>query len=46
MFVADFLGVSNLLAAEAIGPDGDACAVRVGDRTFAAMRGETRRAAR
>ena len=25
VFVADFLGVSNLLAADAVGPDGDAC---------------------
>ncbi len=41
VFVADFLGVSNLLAAEAVGPDGDACAVRVGDRTFRAQQGAT-----
>ena len=39
VFVADFLGVSNLLAADAVGPDGDACAVRVGDRTFRASQG-------
>jgi spermidine/putrescine transport system ATP-binding protein len=41
LFVADFLGVSNLLAAQAVGPDGDACAVRVGDRTFRAQQGAT-----
>jgi spermidine/putrescine transport system ATP-binding protein len=39
VFVADFLGVSNLLAADAVGPDGDACSVRVGDRTFRASQG-------
>ena len=39
VFVADFLGVSNLLAAEAVGPDGDACTVRVGDRTLRAQQG-------
>jgi spermidine/putrescine transport system ATP-binding protein len=41
VFVADFLGVSNLLAGEAVGPDGDACAIRVGDRTFRAQQGAT-----
>lgn len=41
VFVADFLGVSNLLIAEAVGPDGDACAVRVGDRMFRARQGAT-----
>ena len=41
LFVADFLGVSNLLAAEAMGPDGDACSVRVGDRVFRAQQGAT-----
>jgi len=41
MFVADFLGVSNLIAAEAVGSDGGACAVRVGDRTFRAQQGAT-----
>jgi len=41
VFVADFLGVSNLLVAEAVGPDGDACSVRVGDRTFRARQGAT-----
>ncbi len=39
VFVADFLGVSNLLPAEAIGPDGAACMVRVGDRTLRAQQG-------
>jgi spermidine/putrescine transport system ATP-binding protein len=41
VFVADFLGVSNLLEAEALGQDGGACTVRVGDRTFRAQRGAT-----
>jgi len=41
VFVADFLGVSNLLEAEAVGPAGDACSVRVGDRTFRAQQGAT-----
>jgi spermidine/putrescine transport system ATP-binding protein len=39
VFVADFLGVSNLLSAEAVGPDGGACTVRVGDRTLRAQQG-------
>jgi spermidine/putrescine transport system ATP-binding protein len=39
VFVADFLGVSNLLTAEAVGPDGGACTVRVGDRVLRAQRG-------
>ena len=39
VFVADFLGVSNLLPAEAVGPDGAACMVRVGDRTLRAQQG-------
>jgi spermidine/putrescine transport system ATP-binding protein len=42
VFVADFLGVSNLLEAEAVGPDGDACAVRVGERMFRARQGATK----
>jgi spermidine/putrescine transport system ATP-binding protein len=41
VFVADFLGVSNLLAGEAVGRDGAACSLRIGDRTFRAGRGET-----
>jgi len=39
VFVADFLGVSNLLSGEAVGPDGGACTVRVGDRTLRAQQG-------
>ncbi|HEY7631462.1 MAG TPA: ABC transporter ATP-binding protein [Thermoleophilaceae bacterium] len=39
VFVADFLGVSNLLSAEAVGPDGGACTVRIGDRTMRAQQG-------
>jgi spermidine/putrescine transport system ATP-binding protein len=41
VFVADFLGVSNLLAATAVGQDGAACTVRVGDRTLRAQQGTT-----
>ena len=41
LFVADFLGVSNLITAEAAGSDGDGCALRVGERTLRAARGET-----
>jgi spermidine/putrescine transport system ATP-binding protein len=41
VFVADFLGVSNLLSAEAVGQDGGACTVRVGDRTLRAQQGAT-----
>ena len=40
VFVADFLGVSNLLAAEA-SADGDDCALRVGERTLRAAQGTT-----
>ena len=42
MFVADFLGVSNLLTAEATA-DGDGCALRVGERTLQADAGRDRR---
>jgi spermidine/putrescine transport system ATP-binding protein len=42
VFVADFLGVSNLIAAEAVGSDGGSCAVRVGDRMFRAEQGATK----
>ena len=41
VFVADFLGVSNLLVAEAVGRDGAACTVRIGDRMFRAQKGAT-----
>jgi spermidine/putrescine transport system ATP-binding protein len=41
VFVADFLGVSNLLEAEAVGQDGAACTVKVGDRMLRAQRGST-----
>ena len=40
VFVADFLGVSNLLAAEAVGREGAVCAVRIGDRVFRCSQGE------
>jgi len=40
VFVADFLGVSNLLTAEATA-DGDGCALRVGERTLRATAGAT-----
>ena len=39
-FVADFLGVSNLLTASA-SADGDGCALRVGERTLQATAGAT-----
>jgi ABC-type Fe3+/spermidine/putrescine transport system ATPase subunit len=39
-FVADFLGVSNLLDAEATA-DGGACTLRIGERSFRAEQGET-----
>ena len=41
IFVADFLGVSNLLGATAIGRDGAACTVQIGDRTLRAQQGAT-----
>ena len=41
VFVADFLGVSNLLDATAVGQDGAACTVQVGDRTLRAQHGAT-----
>ena len=40
VFVADFLGVSNLLTGEA-SADGSGCALRVGERTFRAQQGAT-----
>ena len=40
LFVADFLGVSNLITAEAR-PDGHSCVLRVGERTLRAERGQT-----
>ncbi|HXY83864.1 MAG TPA: ABC transporter ATP-binding protein [Gaiellaceae bacterium] len=40
-FVADFLGVSNLLEVESIGPDGNGCALRLGERMFRAEQGDT-----
>jgi spermidine/putrescine transport system ATP-binding protein len=40
VFVADFLGVSNLLTGEA-SADGDGCALRIGERTFRAQQGAT-----
>ena len=40
LFVADFLGVSNLIGAEA-SADGDGCALRVGERTLRATAGAT-----
>ena len=42
VFVADFLGVSNLLTADA-SADGDGCALRVGERTLQATAGRDRR---
>ena len=40
LFVADFLGVSNLISADA-SPDGEGCALRVGERTLRATSGAT-----
>ena len=40
LFVADFLGVSNLFAADA-SADGGVCSLRVGERTLRAAAGET-----
>ena len=40
VFVADFLGVSNLLSGKA-SADGSGCALRVGERTFRAQQGAT-----
>ncbi len=39
LFVADFLGVSNLIAAEATATDNGCCTLRVGDRTLRADQG-------
>jgi spermidine/putrescine transport system ATP-binding protein len=39
-FVADFLGVSNLLDAEA-SPESGGCQLKIGERSFLARRGET-----
>jgi spermidine/putrescine transport system ATP-binding protein len=41
VFVADFLGISNLMDAEAVGPAGDTCTVRVGEFALRAGCGET-----
>jgi spermidine/putrescine transport system ATP-binding protein len=40
LFVADFLGVSNLVGAEATGRDGAACVLSVGDRRLLASQGD------
>ncbi|MDX6561904.1 MAG: spermidine/putrescine transport system ATP-binding protein [Gaiellales bacterium] len=40
LFVADFLGVSNLVGAEAAGQDGRACVLRVGDVPMRAEQGD------
>ena len=39
LFVADFLGVSNLISAHADGQDGDCCVLRVAERTLRARNG-------
>ena len=38
-FVADFLGVSNLLAADAVSDDGDCCLLKIGEWRFRAAQG-------
>jgi spermidine/putrescine transport system ATP-binding protein len=40
-FVADFLGVSNILHGEASADGGDGCRLKIGDRSLRAARGET-----
>jgi spermidine/putrescine transport system ATP-binding protein len=40
-FVADFLGVSNLLGVEATGSERGGCVLRLAERTFLAEQGET-----
>ncbi|MFN8185742.1 MAG: ABC transporter ATP-binding protein [Gaiellales bacterium] len=40
LFVADFLGVSNLITAEAVESDGNDCVLRVGERTLRASQGD------
>jgi spermidine/putrescine transport system ATP-binding protein len=39
LFVADFLGVSNLISASAEGQDGDCCTLRVAERRLRARQG-------
>ncbi len=39
LFVADFLGVSNLISADATGQDGDSCNLNVAERTLRARQG-------
>jgi spermidine/putrescine transport system ATP-binding protein len=39
LFVADFLGVSNLISANAEGKDGDSCVLRVAERVLHARNG-------
>jgi spermidine/putrescine transport system ATP-binding protein len=41
MFVADFLGVSNLLEVDAVGEEHSRCVLRLADLTFLAEQGET-----
>jgi len=41
VFVADFLGVSNLLSGEATAGDNGACTLRMGERTLRAAQGST-----
>jgi spermidine/putrescine transport system ATP-binding protein len=46
VFVANFLGVSNLLSADAVGRDGSACTLKVGERHVRAEQGATSSAGR
>jgi spermidine/putrescine transport system ATP-binding protein len=41
VFVADFLGISNLMDAQVLGPDGDCCTIAVGDFRLRAGCGDT-----
>jgi spermidine/putrescine transport system ATP-binding protein len=40
VFVADFLGIANLMTVEALGVDGDCCELRVGDFRLRASSGD------
>jgi spermidine/putrescine transport system ATP-binding protein len=39
LFVADFLGVSNLIGAQARGKDGNGCRIQIGERSLMAQQG-------
>jgi spermidine/putrescine transport system ATP-binding protein len=41
VFVADFLGIANMMTVEAVGPAQDGCEVRIGDFSLRACGGDT-----